>query len=73
MKKLILMLATILLISCSKTEYCDCGVIESINDTYHTVDVRNECSGNVRTFALRSGEWSTACVGTDYCLYDRTW
>ena len=73
MKTLILILTTTLIISCSKNEYCDCGVIESVNDTYHTVVVRNECSGNVRTFVLRSNEWSTANVGTDYCLYDRTW
>ena len=45
-----------------------CGEIISDNVTNYSITIRNECSGNDKTFYLSSSDWATAYVGTDYCI-----
>jgi len=70
MKKVMICLAvvTALLSSCKKDEICNCGEIISDDVTTYSVDIRNECSGNVKKFYLAEADWMTAYVGSNYCI-----
>ena len=78
MKKLTLTLATILIaLSCSKEDIiepqeCNCGLITSDNVQDYSVTIRNDCSGNLKTFTLTQGDWINAHVGSNYCIYNIT-
>jgi hypothetical protein len=54
MKKVIfsLAVATALLSSCKKDEICNCGEVVSDNASNYSVDIKNSCSGNVKTWYL---------------------
>jgi hypothetical protein len=70
MKKVMICLAvaTALFSSCKKDEICNCGEIISDDATTYSVDIRNECSGNVKKFYLSESDWMTAYVGSNYCI-----
>jgi len=70
MKKVIfcLAVATALLSSCKKDEVCNCGKIVSDNASNYSVDIKNSCSGNVKTWYLSESDWMNAYVGSDYCI-----
>lgn len=74
MKKLIfsLAVATTLLASCKKDEVCNCGTIVSDNPADYSVDIKNDCSENVKTWYLSEGDWMSAYVGTHYCIENTT-
>jgi hypothetical protein len=75
MKKVIfsLAVATALLSSCKKeTQPCNCGIIQSDNAMNYSVDIENDCSGNVKTWVLSEGDWMNAYVGTRYCITNTT-
>ena len=59
MKKVIfsLAVATALLSSCKKDEICN-----------YSVDIKNSCSGNVKTWFLSQEDWMDAYVGSNYCI-----
>lgn len=79
MKKLFLTLLTVLatLTSCEKdeevipqnTSSCTCGTItdDEITNCY-TLSVRNECSGNVKTFCFDQDVWFNNYVGNYFCI-----
>jgi hypothetical protein len=75
MKKVILsaVLFTALL-SCKKEDVtpCNCGTIMSDNPSDYSVDIKNDCSGNVKTWYLSQSDWMTAYVGTNYCITNTT-
>ena len=79
MKKLIL--STFIftaLVSCKKEEIkkenCNCGRILSDDVTNYSIKVRNNCTGNEKTFILQEGDWMNAYVGSDICLTNEpTW
>lgn len=83
MKKVlsILMISSIALASCSKDNEtepksvdCNCGLITEDNNgtngaqSWYSVDVRNSCSNNVKTFYLMHGDWVNAYPGNDLCF-----
>jgi hypothetical protein len=74
MKKMILSIAVILLLSCEKDnpqpiqEECNCGLVVSDNVSDYSVVIRNSCSGNEKKFYLQEGDWMNAYVGSEYCI-----
>jgi hypothetical protein len=70
MKKVIfsLAVATALLSSCKKDEICNCGEVVSDNASNYSVDIKNSCSGNVKTWYLSQEDWMDAYVGSNYCI-----
>jgi hypothetical protein len=70
MKKLILLVGTIVIVSCKKEEDkpCNCGIVQSDNVQNYSVVIQNECSGNNKEFTLQQGDWMNAHVGSSYCI-----
>jgi hypothetical protein len=72
MKKIILGIAALVIIltSCSKETLidCNCGLVLSDDISNYSVVIRNDCSGNEKTFILSPGDWMNAYVGSDYCI-----
>lgn len=62
------------MISCKKKqqEPCNCGLIVSDDVTNYSVDIRNDCSNNVKTFYLTQGDWMNAHPGNNYCITNVT-
>ncbi len=64
---------TALLTSCKKeTQPCNCGEILSDNASDFSVDIKNDCSGNTKTWYLSESDWMNAHVGTHYCITNTT-
>lgn len=75
MKKLILSASVlcVLFTSCKKeNKECNCGIVQSDNVSNLSVDIRNDCSGNVKTWVLSEGDWMNAYVGERYCITNTT-
>jgi hypothetical protein len=75
MKKVIfsIAVATALLTSCEKeTKPCNCGIIMSDYVSNYSVDIKNDCSGNVKNWVLSEGDWMNAYVGNRYCITNTT-
>lgn len=75
MKKVIMIMAVALLaMSCEKKEVkpCNCGEIMSDNAADYSVDIKNDCSGNFKTWVLTPDDWMSAYVGTHYCITNTT-
>lgn len=73
MKKVILVVALAIgFASCKKEETCNCGLIVSDNPSNYSVDIRNSCSDNVKTFYLTQGDWMNAHPGDNYCITNVT-
>lgn len=71
MKKVILTIAVVALISSCKKEKedpCNCGIVQSDNVQDYSVVIRNECSSNNKTFTLSPGDWMNAHPGSKYCI-----
>lgn len=76
MKRVILSVAVILLLSCEKEnpqqQVCNCGLVVSDDVSDFSVVIRNSCSGNEKKFYLQEGDWMNAYVGSDYCITNVT-
>tara|TARA_R110000823_G_scaffold140937_1_gene270860 strand:- start:287 stop:529 length:243 start_codon:yes stop_codon:yes gene_type:complete len=78
MKKIILIMAIIALsfTSCRKETFCDsnCGVIvdDGITAGCNWLDIRNDCSGNVKRFCFDINTWFNNYVGDDFCVTNET-
>ena len=76
MKKVILsaVLFTALLSSCKKEEIktCNCGTILSDDASDYSVNIKNDCSGNVKKWTLYPSDWMNAYVGSHYCITNTT-
>ena len=75
MKKIILIMAIIALsfTSCRKEDLCsqtNCGVIvdDGITAGCNWLDIRNNCSGNVKRFCFDTNTWFNNYVGDDFCV-----
>jgi hypothetical protein len=74
MKKLItlLMLLSLVLVSCNKEENkpCNCGTVanDGIDGSCYWLEIRNDCSGNKKTFCFDQDVWMTAYVGSNFCV-----
>jgi hypothetical protein len=79
MKKLALIFCLLIgILACKKEEIkkenCNCGRILSDDVTNYSIKVRNNCTGNEKTFILQEGDWMNAYVGSDICLTNEpTW
>ena len=74
MKKLLIIIGLILIIgACQKEDTnvwgadCKCGLIISDDVNNYSIDVRNDCTDNVKTFVLTEGDWMNAHPGEGYC------
>lgn len=78
MKKIIFLVGIVTLgISCKKdnpqpNKPCNCGIIQSDNVANYSVDIKNDCSGNVKTWTLSQADWMSAYVGSHYCITNTT-
>lgn len=76
MKKILLMMAATMMLSCEKEnvqpESCNCGLVVSDNVKDYSVVIRNNCSGNEKKFNLKPGDWMNAHVGSDFCITNVT-
>lgn len=78
MRKVILIIAVSMMISCEKDnkqpvqEQCNCGLVVSDEVSDYSVVIRNSCSGNEKKFYLQEGDWMNAYVGSDYCITNVT-
>ncbi len=73
MKKLLILGVAVLgmsLSSCEKIKECNCGLVtdDGNGGGQYWVDIRNNCSDNVKTFYLSQGDWMNAHPGEDYCI-----
>jgi hypothetical protein len=71
MKKLIYLVLTVLIISCSSDDStdCNCGEITSKDVWAHSITIRSDCSGNEEIFILDPNDWDeTPSVGNDFCI-----
>jgi hypothetical protein len=70
MKKLLLSLLILTLIGCKKDEPCNCGTItnDGINGNCYYLEIRNECSGNKKTFCFDYDVWFDGNVGEHFCV-----
>ena len=70
MKKLILLVSIVTVVSCKKEKDkpCNCGVVQSDNVQNYSVVIQNECTGNNKEFTLQQGDWMNAHVGSNYCI-----
>ena len=71
MKKIVLAIAVVALISSCKKEKegpCNCGIVQSDNVQNYSVVIKNECSSNNKEFVLNAGDWMNAHVGSRYCI-----
>ena len=53
---------------------CNCGTItnDGITGDCYWLDVRNDCSSNIKRFCFDYSFWLTAYVGTDICVTNET-
>lgn len=77
MKKLLIIALLAGMVSCKKEtttpqKPCNCGLIVSDDVTNYSVDIRNDCSNNVKTFYLTEGDWMNAHPGKNYCITNVT-
>ena len=49
---------------------CNCGTItnDGITDDCYWLDIKNDCSNNIKRFCFDYSDWLTAYVGNDVCL-----
>jgi hypothetical protein len=71
--KQVLLAITILgmsLASCEKQEDCNCGLItdDGNGNGHYWIEIRNNCSDNVKRFYLTQGDWMNAHPGNQYCI-----
>lgn len=73
-----IVILTIGLVGCNKEEtqhqQCNCGVItnDGINGSCYWLEIRNDCSGNKKTFCFDQGVWMNAYVGDNFCVTNQT-
>jgi hypothetical protein len=76
MKKLIMItVLAIGLTSCEKeTQQCNCGTIanDGITGNCYWLEIRNDCSGNKKTFCFDQDVWMNAYVGSHFCVTNQT-
>ena len=71
----LILTSSLLFSSCSKEEDCTCGEITNDgieNDCYY-LQIRNDCTGNYKTFCFDQSVWMDAYVGSDFCVTGETW
>ena len=86
MKKIIIALTLITVISCQKEEVtptkpisaiannCSCGLIVSDDVEDYSIVIKNQCSGNNKKFILEPDKWMNAHPGNNYCMVSAgTW
>ena len=73
MKKSLLIFAlSVALVACNKeeTKQCNCGTIanDGIDNGCYWLEIRNDCTGNKKKFCFDQVVWSSAYVGSNFCV-----
>ena len=71
MKRLLVLLsAAAFTMSCEKEEQCYCGTItdHTSNNNCYWLEIKNDCSGNKKSFCVDWSIWIDSYVGTDFCV-----
>jgi len=81
MKKTIMLAAVmgLILIGCKeeeeqKQEQCNCGIIanDGVDNGCYWLEIRNDCSGNKKTWCFDEDVWMNAAVGSHFCVTNET-
>ena len=82
MKKVLFIALTIALFSCKKdspepsksNKECNCGTVanDGIDGDCYWLEVRNQCSDNKKRWCFDQDIWSTAYVGSHFCVTNVT-
>lgn len=80
MKKtlLFIMLVASILVACKKEEeeqkQCNCGTIanDGIDNGCYWLEIRNDCSGNKKTWCFDQDVWMNSPVGSHFCVTNET-
>ncbi|MDG1950070.1 MAG: hypothetical protein P8J32_04640 [bacterium] len=71
MKKiLLLLLLCVGMVGCQKEKDCNCGIIanDGITDGCYWLEVRSDCSGNIKRFCFDEDVWFNNYVGDPFCV-----
>lgn len=62
--------------SCEKEDVkpCNCGVIanDGIDDGCYWLEIRNDCTNNLKTFCFDQDVWMNNHVGKNFCVTNET-
>jgi hypothetical protein len=81
MKKLIFALLILSAASCKKdnpepssTKECNCGIVtnDGIDGTCYWLEIKNHCSGNKKVWCFDQATWTSAPVGSNFCVTNVT-
>jgi len=78
MKKMIMFMGVVSLVlfSCKKEEAkpCNCGTVanDGIDNGCYWLEIRNDCSGNKKTWCFDQDVWMNAPVGSHFCVTNET-
>jgi len=75
MKKLIVVMLTLVMFACQKDKNCNCGVItddaiefDDNGNIFYSLTIRNQCSDNLGKYYFSQDIWMNAPVGSDFCV-----
>ena len=74
MKKVLTLLAIILIAGCGKETTnpgdCNCGTVanDGIDNGCYWLELRNKCTDNKKKFCVDQDKWMRAYVGSDFCI-----
>jgi hypothetical protein len=79
MKKLIVVMLTLVMFACQKDKNCNCGVItddaiefDDNGNIFYTLTIKNDCSNNLGKYYFSQDVWMDASVGSDFCVTNVT-
>ncbi len=69
----------LILIGCKEEEeqkqkQCNCGTIanDGVDNGCYWLEIRNDCSGNKKTWCFDEDVWMNAAVGSHFCVTNET-
>jgi hypothetical protein len=75
MKKLIVVMLTLVMFACQKDKNCNCGVItddaiefDDNGNIFYTLTIKNDCSNNLGKYYFSQDVWMDAPVGSNFCV-----
>jgi hypothetical protein len=67
----LILFAALTFAGCKKDCTSTCGLIvddEILANGCYSLSIKNDCSGNTKTFCFDSNTWFTAYVGDNFCV-----
>jgi len=67
---MLLLVLAITIQSCKKDEPCNCGTItdDGFEDNCYWLEIRNDCSENIKRFCFDQDVWMNNHVGDNFCV-----